>query len=114
MWFSLARPSEEEEWVPPGCEDLLGEVRVLPLSLHNLSTSEHDGVRPPRSHRTVLHRVLVHQVSDVVWDREGKVNKRCTTKLVEVFGGFSRLPSCLPIPAWMYVYFSPLKWMRIP
>ena len=81
MWFSLARPSEEEEWVPLGCEDLLGEVHVLPLALHDLSTSEHDGVRPSQSHRTVLHGVFVHQVSDVVWDREEEVNKRCHHKV---------------------------------
>lgn len=81
MWFSPSRLSEEEEWVPPGCGDLLGEVRVLPLAPHDLSSSEHDGVRPPQSHRMVLHRVFVHQVSDVVRDREGKVNKRCHHKV---------------------------------
>lgn len=33
---------------------------------------------------------------------------------MEVLDAFTLLPSCFPIPAWMYVHFSLLRWMCLP
>lgn len=50
----------------------------------------------------------------VYWIERGKQIKVVTTVLLEVFGGFIFLPSCLPTPAWIYLCFSPLKQLHLP